>query len=175
MSETLSGRPTSVWMDTAPHTTYPPLGQSISVDVCVVGGGILGLITAALLKRAGRTVALLEADRVATGVSGYTTAKVTVLHGLIYEQVRRHFGNAGARHYAEANSAGLELIAGWVAEREIDCDFRRRPAYTYSLDGVDELRKEVDAARACGLDAELVSDAGLPWEVAGAVRLQGQA
>lgn len=45
MPPTLNGRPTSVWMDTAPHTTYPPLGASLAVDVCVVGGGILGLLT----------------------------------------------------------------------------------------------------------------------------------
>jgi glycine/D-amino acid oxidase-like deaminating enzyme/nitrite reductase/ring-hydroxylating ferredoxin subunit len=175
MHQTLSGRPTSVWMDTAPHTTYPPLEESTSVDVCVVGGGILGLMTAALLKRAGRTVAVLEADRVATGVTGYTTAKVTVLHGLVYDRVRSHFGEQGARHYAEANGTGLELIADWVAEREIDCDFRRKAAYTYSLDDADELRKEVEAARAAGLDAELVEDAGLPWDIAGAVRLDDQA
>jgi glycine/D-amino acid oxidase-like deaminating enzyme len=173
MTNVLSGRPTSVWMDTAPHTTYPALGASLHVDVCVVGGGILGLMTADLLKRAGRTVAVLEANRVATGVTGYTTAKVTALHGLIYDQVRSRFGDDGARHYAEANRAGLELIA----ERApgIDCDFRRRPAYTYALDDTEPLRKEVDAARAAGLPAELVTDVDLPWEVAGAVRLPDQA
>ena len=177
MPPTLPGRPTSVWMDTAPHTTYAPLDASTTVDVCVVGGGILGLLTAELLKRAGRTVALLEADRVATGVTGYTTAKITVLHGLIYDQVRSRFGEEGARHYAEANDAGLALIADRVAEEGIDCDFRRRPALTYAEDDgdLDALRREVDAARAAGLDAELVHDVDLPWDVAGAVRLGDQA
>jgi glycine/D-amino acid oxidase-like deaminating enzyme/nitrite reductase/ring-hydroxylating ferredoxin subunit len=172
-----SGRPTSVWMDTAPHTTYPPLDESLTVDACVVGGGILGLLTADLLKRAGRTVALLEADRVATGVTGYTTAKVTVLHGLIYDQVRSRFGDQGARHYAEANDAGLALIADRVADGGIECDFRRRPALTYALeaDGLDALRDEVEAAQAAGLAADLVDDVDLPWEVAGAVRLDDQA
>ena len=177
MSQSLPGRPTSVWMDTAPHTTHPPLAESVSADVCVVGGGILGLMTAALLKRAGMTVTVLEAARVATGVTGYTTAKVTALHGLIYDQVRSRFGDEGARHYGEANSAGLELIAEWVTEGGIECDFRRRAAYTYALpDGdVDELRKEVEAARLAGLDAELVGAVDLPLQVAGAVRLDGQA
>ncbi|HTE59299.1 MAG TPA: FAD-dependent oxidoreductase [Solirubrobacteraceae bacterium] len=176
MPQTLPGRPTSIWMDTAPHTTYPPLDATLDVDVCVVGGGILGLLTAELLKRAGRTVALLEAGRVATGVTGYTTAKATVLHGLVYDQVRSRFGEEGARHYAEANAAGLDLIADRVAEG-IECDFRRRPAFTYAQDesDLDSLRKEVDAARAAGLDAELVGDVDLPWDVAGAVRLGDQA
>jgi glycine/D-amino acid oxidase-like deaminating enzyme/nitrite reductase/ring-hydroxylating ferredoxin subunit len=164
-------------MDTAPHTTYPPLGEALAVDVCVVGGGITGLLTADLLKQEGMTVAVLEADRVATGVTGYTTAKVTVLHGLIYDRVRSHFGEQGARRYAEANRAGLELIADRVAERAIACDFRRRAAYTYAEDASElgQLRKEVDAARTAGLDAELVDAVDLPWDVAGAVRLADQA
>ena len=169
-------KPTSVWVDTTPHTTYPAPGATLEVDVCVAGGGILGLLTAAQLKRAGRTVAVLEADRVATGVTGYTTAKVTVLHGLIYDQVRSTFGADGARHYAEANRAGLDLVAGWAADLGIDCDLRRKPAYTYAEDEQDlgKLRDEVDAAREAGLPLELVDDAGLPWPVAGAVRLDDQ-
>jgi glycine/D-amino acid oxidase-like deaminating enzyme/nitrite reductase/ring-hydroxylating ferredoxin subunit len=177
MPQSLPGRPTSVWMDTAPHTTYAPLDASLTVDVCVVGGGILGLLTADQLKRAGRSVALLEADRVATGVTGYTTAKVTVLHGLIYDHVRSRFGEEGARHYAEANAAGLALIADRIAQDGIECEFRRRPALTYTGDEreLDSLRKEVEAARAAGLDAELVNDVDLPWKVAGAVRIGDQA
>ena len=52
MTQSISGRSTSLWMDTAPHTTYPALGASLRVDVCVVGGGMLGLLTADLLRRA---------------------------------------------------------------------------------------------------------------------------
>ena len=170
-------KPTSVWMDTTPHTTYPAPAATLEVDVCVAGGGILGLLTAALLKRAGRSVAVLEADRIVTGVTGYTTAKVTVLHGLVYDQVRSSFGADGARHYAEANTAGLDLIARWVADHGIECNFRRRPALTYAEDAsqLSTLRDEVEAAREAGLDAELVDDVELPWAVAGAVRLEGQA
>ncbi|WP_435846626.1 FAD-dependent oxidoreductase [Streptomyces chrestomyceticus] len=40
--------------------------------------------TAWELARAGHRVAVLEADRIAAGVSGYTTAKVSVLHTLVY-------------------------------------------------------------------------------------------
>src|SRR3712207_4693596 len=46
------------------------------------------------------------------------------------------------------SQAGLELIASWVRDRGIDCDFRRKPALTYAEDESDlgDVRKEVDAA-----------------------------
>jgi glycine/D-amino acid oxidase-like deaminating enzyme/nitrite reductase/ring-hydroxylating ferredoxin subunit len=168
---------TSIWMETTPATTYSPLEQDTEVDVCVIGGGITGITAAVLCKEAGLTVAVVELDRVGAGVTGYTTGKVTSLHGLIYAQVRSRFGEDGARAYAQANQAGLELIARWVRDRGIDCDLRRKPALTYAEDGSDlgDVRDEVEAAAAAGLPASFTEDVDLPWPVAGAVRVEDQA
>jgi len=168
---------TSIWMDTTPATTYSPLEQDTEVDVCVIGAGITGITAAVLLAEAGRTVAVVELDRVGTGVTGYTTGKVTALHGLVYDQVRSRFGAGGARVYAQANSTALELIARWVRDRGIDCDFRRKPALTYaeSEADLDDVRSEAEAASAAGLAASFTAEAGLPWPVAGAVQVQDQA
>ena len=71
--DSLPGRPTSLWIETTPRTAFPPLpgdGVAAAVDVAVIGGGIAGLTAAALLKQAGRTVAVLEAGRVVEGVTG---------------------------------------------------------------------------------------------------------
>jgi monoamine oxidase len=79
---TLSGS-ISYWVATAPETSFPPYrGGGLKVDVAVLGGGITGLTTALLLKQDGASVAVIEAGKVACGVTGYTTAKVTSLHGL---------------------------------------------------------------------------------------------
>ena len=176
-SPPLSGKATSVWMDTAPHTTYPALTEALTVDVCVIGGGICGLTTAVALKEAGATVALIDSHRVGAGVSGYTTAKVSALQGLIYDEVSSKHGADGARVYAEANVAGLEWIADRVERDGIDCDFRRKPAFTYAEDVADlsDVEKEVEAAREAGLAAEFTTDSDLPWEVSGAIRLDNQA
>jgi glycine/D-amino acid oxidase-like deaminating enzyme/nitrite reductase/ring-hydroxylating ferredoxin subunit len=164
-------------MDTTPITTYPPLpeGERVNVDVCVVGGGITGLTAAALLKEGGLTVALIDMHRVATGVTGYTTAKVTALHGLIYHDVRSKHGADGARAYAEANRHGLEWIA--ARARDVECDFRRRPALTYAEDESDleSIHQEVEAAQEAGLDASFTEAVDLPWPVAGAVQVDEQA
>jgi glycine/D-amino acid oxidase-like deaminating enzyme len=100
----------SLWLTDPPATTYRPLAGQVVVDAAVLGGGIAGVTTALLLKRAGLKVVLLEAAEIASGVTGHTTAKVTSQHRLRYAALARHFGEEGARAYAEANEAGLELI-----------------------------------------------------------------
>jgi heterodisulfide reductase subunit A-like polyferredoxin len=88
----LPGKPISLWLATTPKTNFPSLADNISVDVVIVGGGIVGLTAATLLKEQGKTVAVLEARRIVEGVSGNTTAKVTSLHTLVYAYLIKHFG-----------------------------------------------------------------------------------
>ncbi len=149
----------------------------MSVDVAVLGGGITGITAAQLLKREGKSVALLEAKRIANGVTGYTTAKLTVGHGLIYARLEKTFGREAATMYADSNRAGIERIARFVEEERIDCDFERTSnfVYTESRGDVQRIRDEVEAARRCGVQAEMTTETELPFPVAGAVRVDEQA
>jgi glycine/D-amino acid oxidase-like deaminating enzyme/nitrite reductase/ring-hydroxylating ferredoxin subunit len=173
----LEGKNTSLWVASAPETDYPVLTPGVHVDVAVLGGGIAGLTTALLLKRDGAKVAVVEAGRVAGGVTAYTTAKVTSLHGIQYQSVESSFGEDGARAYAEANEAGLERVAQFVEELDIDCDFRRKPAFTYAEDEGDrgKIEREVEAAKRAGLQASYTEETDLPWPVAAAIRVDDQA
>src|SRR5919107_5065443 len=168
----------SYWVATTPETSFPAYpGGDLKVDVAVLGGGITGLATALLLQQAGASVAVVEAGRIACGVTGYTTAKVTSLHGLTYAKLANTFGAEGARVYGDANQAGLELIARLVEELGIDCDFERLPAFTYTEDPqrVSAIEEEVEAAQQAGLPASFSTEIGLPFPVQGAVRFEGQA
>src|SRR4051794_32105894 len=60
--------PLSLWVDTAPAPDRTGVPVPESADVAVLGAGIAGLTTALLLARAGRSVVVLEAERVAAGV-----------------------------------------------------------------------------------------------------------
>lgn len=173
----LPGKPESYWMDSTPETAYPALESDMSVDVAVIGAGIAGLCTAWELVRAGRTVAVLEADRIVGGVTGYTTAKLTAQHTLSYARIAGAQGEDAARCYALAQQDAVEHVARTAADLGIDCDFARRPAYTYTemADEVGEIRAEAEAAAQAGLPASLVTATGLPYPVAAAVRVDGQA
>ncbi len=167
----------SLWLATSESTTYPALDGDLSVDTAIIGGGITGLTTAVNLHEAGQTVAVIEADRIVRGVTGYTTAKITSQHGLCYQYLVDEFGAAKANQYAMANEAAIDEIESRVEDRGIDCDFERRPAYTYTenQDEVAQLRAEVDAADDLGLPASYTATTELPFDVAGAVKFDEQA
>jgi glycine/D-amino acid oxidase-like deaminating enzyme/nitrite reductase/ring-hydroxylating ferredoxin subunit len=168
---------TSYWVASTEETAYPALADELAVDVAIVGAGIVGITAARRLKAAGRTVALLESKRALHGVTGYTTAKLTAGHNILYTHLERHFGLEGARLYAEANQAAIEEIARTVAEESLAADFERARNFVYSERGdeVETLRAEAAACRRAGLPASFTHEAGLPFPVAGAVVLEEQA
>jgi glycine/D-amino acid oxidase-like deaminating enzyme/nitrite reductase/ring-hydroxylating ferredoxin subunit len=173
----LPGEAESYWMASAEMPSYPSLAGEIEVDVAVVGAGIAGLSTAWELVRAGLRIAVVEAGRVAAGVTGHTTAKLSALHTLIYAHLLRSAGAEIARLYAESQQDAIEYVESMSVELGIDCEWERRPAYTYvtSTDQVEKVRAEAEAATQAGLPASFVTRTGLPFSVAGAVRIEDQA
>jgi glycine/D-amino acid oxidase-like deaminating enzyme/nitrite reductase/ring-hydroxylating ferredoxin subunit len=173
----LPGKPASLWIDTTPETSFPPLAGEVAVDVAVIGGGITGITAATLLKRAGKTVALVESRRVIRGVTGYTTAKVTSSHGLIYNDLVERFDEETARSYGASQEAALAQIARFVEEERIDCEFERTSNYLYTEteSDVETVRREAETAARLGLPASFVRETPLPFPVAGAVRFDDQA
>ncbi len=175
--EHLSGGNRSYWIASTPETTYPSLSGHHTVDVAIIGGGMLGITAALLLAREGRSVAVIEGDRIVRGVTGYTTAKVTSSQHLIYTKLVKKFGEDGARVYGESNEAALATVAGLVDELAIDCDFERQDNYVYteSDDELSSVQEEAEVAASLGLPASFVTDSPLPYPIKGAVRFTNQA
>lgn len=164
------------WLESA-EPAYAALAGDVEVDVAVIGAGITGVAVAYELKQAGRTVALVEQSAIGFGATGYTTAKLTVGHSLIYAALIDSFGVETARAYARSNQQALERIAALVQEHGIDCDLERASnfVYTEASEKVAEIEREAEAARAAGIDAELTTETDLPYDVLAAVRVDDQA
>ncbi|MBQ6630947.1 MAG: FAD-dependent oxidoreductase, partial [Romboutsia sp.] len=134
-----------------------------------------GILTGYMLKQNGVDVVLIDADETASGNTKNTTAKITSQHDLIYDKLISEFGEEKARQYAKANELAIKKYKEIIQKRNIDCDFEEKSAYIYSLNEVENLKKEVDAANKVGICAEFVEDANLPFKIKGAVKFNNQA
>lgn len=166
----------SYWIQSTEPTAYPSVTADLDADVAVIGGGIAGLAAAWEIARTGRSVTVLEADRIVAGTTGYTTAKVSAQHTLVYDSLRSSFDAGTAHDYARSQQDAVEHLVRTAAELGIDCELERAPSYTYVTGekGTATVRAEVAAAVEAGLPATLVTETGLPYPVAAAIRVDEQ-
>jgi glycine/D-amino acid oxidase-like deaminating enzyme/nitrite reductase/ring-hydroxylating ferredoxin subunit len=166
----------SIWVAEGSEQAFPALDGDRHTDVVVVGAGITGLTLARMLVDAGAGVVVVDAGPVCAGATGYTTAKVTALHRLIYRELIERHGEERAAAYAAANQSAVERVAAFVEVDGIDCDLERAPAVTYTGrdEHVVEIEGEVEAARRLGLPAERTTTLPLPYPVKAAIRLDHQ-
>lgn len=165
----------SIWCKDIELKERKPLPGNTSADIVVIGAGMTGILTAYLLKQQGKNVIILEADRIAGGQTKNTTAKITSQHGLIYDKLIRKYGRKKARLYARANEEAIQKIQQIVEQNHIDCDFQRIPAFLYSTQEEELLRKEAEAAARLGLPVSFQESSSLPFSTVGAVRFENQA
>ena len=162
----------SIWDDSG-ISRFEKLHGDIKTDVLIIGGGMAGLLTACFLQKAGVDCAVAEADRVCSGVTKNTTAKITAQHGLIYSKLLKTLGTERAGLYYQANTAAIEDYAELCAD--INCDFQHKDAYVYSMNDPQALVRELDALQTIGAAADFVKTLPLPFDTLGAVRFQNQA
>lgn len=163
----------SIWAEDVRLPEFPALEGDLKTDVLIIGGGLAGILCAWKLQQAGVDYALIEADRICHGASRNTTAKLTAHHGLIYHKLLKRFGEEAARRYWEVNSMALEEyreLARWGS-----CDLEDRDNYIYTLDDTAALAMELEAMRQLGIPGEFTDCTGLPFAVAGAIRVRDQA
>jgi len=162
----------SLWSENTKLPEFPELEGNINTDVLIIGGGLAGLLCARFLGNAGVNYILLEADTICGGVTRNTTAKITLLHGILCSQLMESRGEEDTRLYYEANSRAIEQYAQMC--RSLDCDFKRQDAYVFSRDDRQAVEREADTLRAVGVQADAVTDLPLPFP-ASAVRVKNQA
>ncbi len=165
----------SIWTEQIELTKRDSLLQDITTEALVIGAGMAGVLAAYFLQEHGINTVVLEADRVGSGQSKNTTAKVTSQHGLVYQKLVRKYGERKAALYAQANEEAIGCYKKVIEERKIQCDFESLPAYVYSAKKKENLLEEVKLASAFGIKAHFVEQAQLPFEHVGAVCFEGQA
>ncbi|MDD2417440.1 MAG: FAD-dependent oxidoreductase [Oscillospiraceae bacterium] len=165
----------SLWQAECSFPQREPLKENQSVDVAVIGAGMAGILTAYFLQEKGYKVAVLDRARMGEGETGGTTAKITAQHRLIYDKLLNQYGDDIAWQYALANSRAIRQYQTLIENLNIDCHFKRCPAYIYTRESTEELEKENEAAIRLGIPSFLTDHTELPFKVKGALCFSDQA
>ena len=164
----------SIWSESCKFDKREELNGDIKTDILIIGAGIAGILVGYFLKKSGREVVLIDKSEIASGNTRNTTAKITSQHDLIYNKLIEEFGEEKAKQYAKANELAIKKYKEIIKERKIECDFEEVPAYIYSLNDTELIKKEVDAAKKLGIEAEFVENINIPLDIKGAVKFNNQ-
>ncbi len=163
----------SIWSDTVNLPTFEKLREDIKTDVLIIGGGLCGILCAYFLKKAGVACVLVEGNKIASGITKNTTAKITSQHGLIYSELIKKNGIYDAGLYLTAHQSALDEYEKLC--KNVDCDFKKQSSYIYSVDDRRKIENEIIALNKIGFDASFEEHTELPFRIEGAVHFKNQA
>lgn len=128
----------SIWFRDIPdEKKFPMLESSIETEVAVIGGGILGILTAWILHQRGHSVVLIEKNHIATGDSGATTGFLTRVPDVSLAELEKKYGIEFIKRVFEA-TRGAQLnffsLIKKLESENMECDFSECDSY-YGLYG----------------------------------------
>ena len=146
----MNSYPDSWYVASSPMLAEQPSASSdLAYDVCVVGGGYAGLSCALHLAKSGKSVAVLEAERVGWGASGRNGGHVGTGQRAGQHSLEKWYGKATAKELWRLGLEAVDLVSNLVEENGIDCELGRTNIhFAAKKSHADELRDEVDHLRA---------------------------
>jgi gamma-glutamylputrescine oxidase len=147
---------TPFWLD-EPYEPRASLVGDVSADVCVIGAGVAGLSCARALAERGVEVVVLERDTVAGGASGRNG-------GFLLAGLAAFYGDVRERELYARTLAAQDEIYELAASLGVGDAVRRTGLLRVSAseEEAGHVRAQVEALRADGFPAELVSREDLP-------------
>jgi gamma-glutamylputrescine oxidase len=110
--------PLSWYERTVRRESHSALRAKTDADVCVVGGGLAGLTTALELASLGKSVVLLEAQRLAFGASGRNAGFVSNGFALGVEGIAARVGLEEAKLLYDLSRRGAAYVRAQIAKHE---------------------------------------------------------
>lgn len=162
-----------LWENTEKLPEFNSLNGDVKTDVLIIGGGAAGILCGYFLQQKGADYIIAEGNRILSGATGGTTAKITSQHGLIYRKIVKKYGYDAAKLYLEANQGAINDYR--KLSEKFPCDFEEKPSYVYLRDSREKIDSEAHILRMLDFHADIFTKTELPFKVAGAIKFPDQA
>lgn len=130
----------------------PPLRGAVKTDVLIVGAGAAGLAAALRLMDQGLDVTVIDRNIAGGSSTGKSAGFLTPDSELELSQVRRRYGDQGARDLWECAQRGVDRMVATIRDHGIGADLQKQDCLFLGLgrDGRREIDEELAARRAMG-------------------------
>ena len=147
----------SYWQRTAP-TLSLSTDVPHSVDVAVIGGGLMGTATSYWLARAGISAVLIEREAIAWGATGRNGGFVVAGPAKSYTETITRLGHETAYAVMKDTLTNQQLLSQVLEEEAIECSYRDPGHIRLALTKTEEeqLRAEVSAFQADGFSVDFL-------------------
>lgn len=115
---------TPYWWETSPRPATVDTALPSSIDVAIVGSGYTGLCAALQVARAGRSVAVIDANDAGWGCSSRNGGQISTSVKPSLESLARKHGKETAFSIIREGQNALSWIEAFVAEEALDCNFQ---------------------------------------------------
>lgn len=164
---------TPTWQAEIPRVSFSPLRGDLIAEVCVIGGGLAGMLTAYMLAKEGKEVVVIESQHIGEGATGMTTAFITKVVDTSLQDLVKLFGTRKTKLVWESGQEAIETLERIILEEAIGCEFMRcsLQVFANSSDQKKELETEHSQAKKLGFTTHLRARRSLPfpnngvWEI----------
>lgn len=158
----LKDRTDSVWEEII-LPQHPQLQHNLKTEICVIGGGITGLTVAYELAKRGHEVTVLEGMRLGSGQTSRSTGHLSSQLEEEFQKLLKIHDGEIIKTFWSAHQEAISIFESIITQENILCDFKRVSGYLFAGrdDSSDYLEKEIEAARCCGIELEMVEEVPL--------------
>lgn len=132
----------SIWNINVSKRKTTSLKQDINVDILIIGAGMSGLTTAYFLKGQ-KSLAVIDASTIGSGITKNSTAKITYLQDSIYSKIIKKTNKEKASLYLKSQIEGMNQLKNIIEKENIDCDLTKSPSYLFTMFKNVEYEKQI--------------------------------
>jgi glycine/D-amino acid oxidase-like deaminating enzyme len=139
--------------------SFPSLKVDIKTEILIVGGGITGALMAHKCMEKGYETTLIDRREIANGSTSATTSMLQYEIDIPLFKLTEMIGLSGAEANYWAGHEAINDLSDIVKEIKSDCGFKKKESLYYAAfkKDVNDLEREFEARKACGLPVEWLS------------------